>query len=145
MTRIDFYILPPSIDNTGSALAVVCKLCKKASASGSRVYVRTPERALAEDIGIALWSFEQGGFLSHEHFSGTPPEEPLPVVLIGEQEPPPSHHGILMNLGDDVPLYFSRFERVLEIVPGSPEHRASSRTRYKFYKDRGYELGTHNL
>jgi DNA polymerase-3 subunit chi len=67
-------------------------------------------------------------------------------VLIGDaEEPPTSHHGVLINLGEDVPVYFSRFERVLEIVPSQDDARASSRARFKFYRDRGYPLETHEL
>ena len=36
-------------------------------------------------------------------------------------------------------------DRVLEIVPATVADRSSSRTRFKFYRDRGYELSTHNL
>ena len=140
MTRIDFYILPDP-----EAVMTVCRLCDKAVASGARVYLRAPDPALRDELDGALWSFRQGGFVAHEFHDGAPVAEPQPMVLIGDVEPPASHHGILINLGADVPPYFSHFERVLEIVPARAEDRASSRDRYKFYRDRGYELGTHNL
>jgi DNA polymerase-3 subunit chi len=145
MTRIDFYILPEATQTNGDTVMTVCRLCEKAAASGARVYVRVPQPQLADEIDGALWSFKQGGFLSHERDSGKPSDDPQPTILIGNGEPPATHHGILFNLGADVPLYFSRFERVLEIVPASPADRASSRERFKFYRDRGYELKTNNL
>ncbi|MDB5971464.1 MAG: polymerase subunit chi [Hydrocarboniphaga sp.] len=145
MTRIDFYILPEATLPTGDTVMTVCRLCDKAVASGARVYLRAPEPRLAEEIDGALWSFRQGGFISHERDTGKLSEDPQPSILIGDGEPPATHHGILLNLGADVPLYFSSFDRVLEIVPASAADRASSRLRYKFYRDRGYEINTNNL
>ncbi len=146
MTRIDFYILPEAADGApASTVMTVCKLCDKAVGSGARVYLRAPQAAMVDDIDSALWTFRQGGFIAHERDSGAPLDDPQPAVLIGDGDPPATHHGVLLNLGDDVPLYFSRFERVLEIVPGSAANRASSRLRFKFYRDRGYELNTINL
>lgn len=143
MTRVDFYILPEGSGD--SAVMTACKLCDKAVDAGLKVYVNAPEAGLAEEFDGALWSYRQGGFISHERYQGRPPQEPLPAVLIGSEEPPETHHGALINLGLEVPTYFSRFERVLEVVAGTAEQRAKSRERYKFYRDRGYELKTHNL
>ncbi|MGQ0622399.1 MAG: DNA polymerase III subunit chi [Panacagrimonas sp.] len=140
MTRIDFYLLPED----GNAIAIACRLCEKAVAGGSRVYVRG-EGVVVDEVDGALWSFRQGGFIAHERFSGALIEEPLPPVLIGPGEPPDSHRDVMLNLGGDVPPWFSSFDRVLEIVPGDTEAKARSRERYRFYKDRGYELSTHNL
>ena len=56
------------------------------------------------------------------------------------------HHDILMNLDNERPAHFSRFERVLEIVSrDDTEDRAHARERLKFYRDRGYEIGTVDL
>lgn len=144
MTRIDFYILPEGGART-SPVMTACKLCEKATAGGHRVYAHVPDPAMAEDLDGALWSFQQGGFLTHERYDGEPLDEPLPAVLIGAVEPPETHHGVMLNLGLEVPDWFSRFERVLEIVAADAEGRAKSRERYKFYRDRGYELATHKL
>lgn len=142
MTRIDFYLLTDS-SPTNSSVIVACKLCDKAVEKGIKVYINAPDPAIAEDLDGALWSFRQGSFIAHEKFSGKLPEEPLPMALIGAIEPPPTHHGAMINLGLDVPAFFSRFERVLEVVPGDAEQKAKSRERYKFYRDRGYELKTY--
>ncbi|HEX6862895.1 MAG TPA: DNA polymerase III subunit chi [Thermoanaerobaculia bacterium] len=143
MTRVDFYLLPDEAGSAAGPVMTACKLCDKAVAAGHRVYVHVPDATLAEDFDGALWSFRQGGFIAHERHTGQAPEEPLPAVLIGHVEPPASHLGVMLNLGLDVPDHFSRFERVLEIVAGDPEGRAKSRERFKFYRDRGYELKTY--
>jgi len=140
MTRIDFYVLPET-ERDGALTA--CKLCDKAVSAGHRIYLHAPaETAVAlEDL---LWSFRQGSFISHERV-GAPLEPPLPAVLIGSAEPPADYHDVMINLSAEVPAFFSHFERVLEIVAGDAESRAASRSRYKFYRDRGYPLTSHKL
>lgn len=140
MTRVDFYLLSGA---AGSAVAAVCRLCEKAVGAGNRLYLRTGDADLAKELDGALWSFKQGGFIAHERHSGASIiEDPQPPVLIGDAEPPASHHGVLINLGDDVPTWFSSFERVLEVVPEEATQRARSRDRFRFYRERGYELKT---
>jgi DNA polymerase III subunit chi len=143
MTRIDFYILPEG--SSESAVVTATRLCDKAAAQGCHIYVHVPELSEAEDLDGVLWSLRQGSFLAHERYSGAAVADPVPAILIGTLEPPDSHHQVLINLGNEVPAYFSRFERVCEIVGGDAARRSRSRERYKFYRDRGYELQTHNL
>ena len=144
VTRIDFYILTEEFAAATSHVLTACKLCDKATAAGKRVFVYVPEAATADALDNALWTFRQGSFIAHERQAATI-EEPLPAVLIGASEPPTAYDGVMINLGLDVPEFFSRFERVLEIVDANPAARKGSRERYKFYRDRGYELATHNL
>jgi DNA polymerase-3 subunit chi len=144
MTRVDFYILPEGAKPPEGALMTACKLCDKAVGAGHRVYILAPDGDTVERIDSLLWSFRQGSFIAHER-AGTALEEPLPPVLIGSTEPPATHQEVLISLAPDVPTFFSRYERVLEIVDGDSAQRAKSRERYKFYRDRGYELASHNL
>ncbi len=142
MTRVDFYILPEQGDASDSAVMTACKLCDKAVNAGFHVYAHVPDSALATHFDGALWSFRQGSFIAHER-NIDQPSAPLPPVLIGDTEPPDTHLQILLNLGLEVPECFSRFERVLEIVAGDNHARTKSRERFKFYRDRGYELKTY--
>jgi len=67
-------------------------------------------------------------------------------VIIGQgEEPDPEHRDLLINLSDQVPLFFSRFERVAEIVGGNEAARKQARERFRFYRDRGYPLNSHEL
>ncbi len=142
MTRIDFYILPESATAADSQVMTACRLCDKACAAGKQVYVHAVG-AVSTEIDSALWTFRQGGFVAHERFDPSVElQPPIPAVLIGRAEPPDSHHDILINLDAEIPEFFSRFERVLEIVAGDPSQRASARAHYKYYRDRGYELNT---
>ncbi|MAY24842.1 MAG: DNA polymerase III subunit chi [Polycyclovorans sp.] len=141
MTRVDFYVLGAAV---ADPVATVCKLCDKAAAQGQKVYVRAPpDQQVALDG--ALWSTRQGSFIAHETWSGQAIAAPQPAVLMGEAEPPDTHLDVLVNLGTDIPAWFGRFERVLELVSGDAAQRAASRVRFKAYRDKGFPLQTHEL
>ena len=52
---------------------------------------------------------------------------------------------VLINLADEVPDFFSRYARVAEIVDADAIRREKGRERFRFYRDRGYQLQTHQL
>ena len=68
---------------------------------------------------------------------------PKALVRIGQEEPPHGPDELLINLGDDIPAFFDRFQRVCEVVP-APEVNAG-RARYSQYRRRGYPLHHHEL
>ncbi|HEU0196528.1 MAG TPA: DNA polymerase III subunit chi [Nevskiaceae bacterium] len=143
MTRVDFYLLAANDDRT--PVSIACQLCDKAIHQDQNVYVFAPDVDLAEALDAALWAFRAGRFIAHERYTGTDSSDVSPDVFIGDDAPPPSHHTIMINLAAETPAFFSQFERVLEIVPGEAVGREAARTRFRFYKDRGYALQTHPL
>jgi DNA polymerase-3 subunit chi len=64
-----------------------------------------------------------------------------PIVLTDKAEDV-CHYDLLINLDDEWPPFFSRFERLVEIVGTEEDNKVKARARYKFYKDRGYPLQT---
>jgi DNA polymerase III subunit chi len=52
---------------------------------------------------------------------------------------------VLLNLRAEWPPFFSRFQRLIEIVSRDEEDRAQARDRFRHYRDRGYEIRTHDL
>ena len=67
-------------------------------------------------------------------------------VLIGDREAPDGDHWqVLINREKTVPLFFSRFERVCEIVDQDPEVKAAGRERYRFDQELGYAIRLHDL
>lgn len=137
MTQIDFYT------HVGNKLQVACRLATKAHAQGLRVAVLCPDAALAQQFDRMLWSASPLTFVPH-----CPSTHALagrtPVVIDHEGVAPP-HDQVLLNLRDEWPQLFSRFERLIEIVSEDDDDRAAARSRYKFYRDRGYEIRTHDL
>lgn len=138
MTRIDFYILPA--EGGTDPVVAAARLCDKAVNAGHTLYALCPDAARLHALDDLLWTQRQGSFISHERLQRDPPKAPLPQVLLGDGEPPEGWQDVLLNLGTAVPVFFSRFDRLLEIVPGDADSRAQCRERFKFYRDRGYEL-----
>lgn len=147
MTRVDFYILPDADPAQRPLLA--CRLAEKAYGQGLKVYVHTATEGEALHLDELLWTFRDGSFLPHAIAKGTTDpasaeSESVPV-LVGHDHEPSTHMDVLINLDMEVPRFFGRFERVAELVDQRPEQLARSRERYRFYRERGYELNSHQL
>lgn len=141
MTRVDFYILGEQIRGDGFTLA--CRLAEKAWNQGRRVYLHTESAADADRMDRLLWTFRQGSFIPHGVSGKASPD--LNPVIVGHDEQAGEEHDVLINLATKVPPFFSRFERVAELIEPSPEKRQQGRLRYAFYRDRGYPLQTHTI
>ena len=141
MTRIDFYIL--STPSAQSRQLTACRLAEKAYSMDHTIYIHTRDREQASHLDNLLWTFRAGSFLPHEQH-GEAVNETVPII-IGHDNEPEYHNQVLINLDDNVPMFFSRFERVAEIIGADEESRAAGRERFRFYRERGYDLQTHNL
>lgn len=141
MTRVDFYLIDHDAD--GSQDFAVCKLAHKAFRLGHRIYILTPDSSHAQRLDRLLWIFSPGSFIPHG-LSREQADADLPV-LIGYDEPPATYEDVLIQLAPQVPECFSRFQRVAEVVNGATGDKALARERFRFYRDRGYALQTHNI
>jgi len=138
MTKVDFYIL-----GTGTREQLACRLSEKAYNLGNRVYIHTETAVQSKFMDELLWTFRDNSFVPHEQYTaGTESESP---IQIGCHESPESHCEVLINLGGEVPLFFSRFLRVAELVGTEQNAKKQGRDRFRFYRDRGYPLETHEL
>ncbi len=142
MTRIDFYILAAT--DSGARELFACRLVEKAYVQGHRVYIHVPDAHAAEQLDGLLWTFRAGSFLPHERIEAPDADAETPIH-IGWGDDPGSHDDVLVNLCRDVPLFFSRFQRVAEVIAGEDPEREAGRQRFRFYRDRGYDLKTHHV
>ena len=65
--------------------------------------------------------------------------------MIASDDTELTHHEALLNIGDDPPPFFSRFDALREVVSSGGDDRASARDRAKFYKSRGFDVQTHDM
>ena len=141
MTKVDFYLLTGQGQDAREAMAY--KLIEKIYRLNHKVYIHTESEQDSARIDDMLWTQNPGNFIPHElASSGNSPETP---IIIGHDLQAPHINDVLVNLTHEVPLFFSQFNRVAELVDADDTHKNLGRTRFKFYKDRGYELDTHNL
>lgn len=139
MTQVDFYLVPG--DAPENRLRFACRLTDKAYRLGNRVFIHTESAEQTRLLDDLLWTFQQNSFIPHDLYRDT---ANAPVLLAHDAEPDASSQ-VLINLAAEVPLFFSRFERVAELVNQDSEIRRAGRSRYSFYKERGYPLRTHEI
>lgn len=137
MTTIDFYF------NAGDRIAVACRLVAKAVQRDHRVLVYAPERELAQKFDRTLWTWQAVSFVPHCQAGDALAGETPVLICIEKQEQ--ENREILVNLGLECPPFFERHERLLEIVTQDEEDRRAGRSRYGFYRDRGYAIRNHDL
>jgi DNA polymerase-3 subunit chi len=144
MTDIDFYILDQEEPLARERLA--CRLAEKVYKLGRSVHIHTESLSASQQLDNLLWTFRDGSFVPHalaEQASEPPASSSAAPVTISHDHEPQQHTDVLINLAADVPLFFSRFDRVTEIV--GQQDKAAGRERFRFYRDRGYPLKSHNI
>ncbi|MFJ5446308.1 DNA polymerase III subunit chi [Methylobacillus methanolivorans] len=134
MTRVDFFF------NVPNKALHVADLSSRAAQRGRRLMVLTATQQEAEKLGTLFWSNPPIGFLPHCHATH-PRAAETPIIIDWRHDPLP-HDDILINLDSQYPPFFSRFKRLIEVVGLDEDDRAAARERYRFYRDRGYEIRT---
>jgi DNA polymerase-3 subunit chi len=143
MPRIDFYVL--SEDSPDATLRQACRIAELAFDRGERVFVRAPSPSLAQRLDDLLWSYSDRTFLPHELSTGGSASHERVMILVGVEVAPESHRQLLVNLADDIPGEADTCACIAEIVAVDPEKKKAARERFRVYRDRGYQLESHNL
>lgn len=145
MARVDFYIL--SSEDPDEFLRVACRVAEKAWRQGNRVRVESESTDALRRLDALMWTFKQESFLAHE-MEGENNDwqqlDPAPVVL-GTPAASTEAPDVLINLGRSVPMIAERCARVAEIISADPESKNLGRDRYRLYRDRGFDLDTHQI
>lgn len=137
MTEIDFCF------NVADKLGLVARYAGKAVRQESRLFIYTPHLQMTEHVRHMLWTHEQTSFLPHcGNEDRLAHETP---VIVDHAVDAPVHDEVLLNLCAAHPPFFSRFAKVIEIVGNDEEDKAGARERFRFYRDRGYEIRRHDM
>ena len=137
MTTIDFYT------HCADRFEVASKLVAKAWAQHGSVRVLTAGETFTAQLDAMLWKVPATGFLPHCRLGSALAAETPVVIDHALQHDGPA--AVLINLHPSPPPFFSRFERLVEIVGVDDADATAGRERWKFYKARGYEVRSHNL
>ncbi len=141
MTQIDFYVLADGSRSNRFSLA--CRLCEKIYHQGRRVLIHTGSAEETRHMDRLLWTFRQPSFVPHGAASAFDPA--TTPVLIADSDDVGDENDVLINLNLTVPSFFSRFDRVAEIIDQEPQVIDAGRERFRFYRDRGYPLQKHDI
>ena len=135
MTSISFYKVG---GDHSVAAALVCQLIYKAAERGQQVLCLVNDERRAQALSEQLWAVEAHAFVAH----GRELDEPIAITCGSE---PGDHHDLLINLREQTPNWFSRFERVVELIHSEANFQQAKREQFAFYKQRGYPLDYHDL
>lgn len=139
MTDIEFHV------NVPDKLLYSCRLLRKAYRSGAQAVV-TAEPDILQQLDQLLWSYSATEFLPHCRSDSSPQTVAATPILVADQLdacPPGSAGSVLINLGQQVPAGFERFERFIEVASIEEGDRLAARERWKYYRERGYSLKRH--
>ena len=137
MTQIDFYT------NIVDKLGTACRIVAKAYGLKHRVVICCPDAETGQQVDRLLWTSPATGFVPHcAASSALAASTPVIIDHAGVE---PLHDELLVNLRSEWPAFFSRFERLIEIVSVDDQDRQHARERFRFYRDRGYDIRTHDL
>jgi len=139
LTQIFFY--HGAADRIAAAAGLIVKAC----AQKKPLLVYAPDPQVADALDRALWVGNPTGFVPHVR-ADAPLAGETPVLIaasldaLPQDTPQIPRHERLMNLSAEVPPGFARFASVIEVVSEEAAIRQPARERFKFYKDRGYEV-----
>ena len=135
MTRVEFFF------NVEDKLQKLAELSEKAIAKNVKLLMFTKNKEAAAEIQQYLWSLPQQFLPNYLATDALASAAPIVVDWQGEKL---FHDEVLVNLQHSQPLFFSRFRRLIEIVGVDEADKADARVRYKFYRDRGYEIKSYD-
>ena len=139
--QVDLYLLkgvhPQALYRT------VCRLAEKAFGMGHRIYIHAASQSECVQLDDMLWTFKDGSFIPHAMYPA--PSGDRSPVLIGHEHEPRGEWSLLINLRDEIPAFFQRFQRIAEIVDEDPHRRAAGRRRYAAYRDQDMTPTVHEL
>ena len=138
MTRIEFY---SNVDDKPSLLA---SLVEAALLKRRQVTVLTEDIDSANQLSNNLWQQNATSFLphamaDHAHAAKTPVVIACKTNAAGQLDAI-TQDELLINLSAQQPPFFSRFTHLVEMVGNDEADKQNGRIRYKFYRDRGYEI-----
>ncbi|NOT14207.1 MAG: DNA polymerase III subunit chi [Methylotenera sp.] len=132
MTRIEFF------SNVPDKYVKIAELCDKAVAKGRQLTIIVQNNNIAQQLQQQLWQHSSTSFLPSAHLEDTTSKF-APIIF---QTHTNTHiqDDVLINCHHETPAFFSRFRYLVELVGTDESDKVAARTRYRFYRERGYEI-----
>jgi DNA polymerase III subunit chi len=140
VARVDFYLLSEAGEQARWRCA--CRLAEKAAELGQRVFIRTASAAESTKLDELLWTYSEKVFLPHE-VAQQPSHQLVKVVI--HDDASTAACDVLINLSTQAVQALPAAERIAEVVDADESAKRAARERYRFYREQGWALETHNL
>lgn len=138
MTEVFFHF------NAPERLGYCCRLLRKVYGMGLRVGV-VGAPTLLEQLDRQLWAFSRQDFIAHCLANAPPTMRAASPIVLAPDCSMLEHRQVLLQLADEPPAGFDRFERVIEVVSTDPAERQLARQRWQHYTALGYALKRHDV
>src|SRR5947208_7246945 len=136
MTQIDFFT------HVAQPLKLAARIIAKAYRTHGSVRALAPDAETAHALDRLLWLDPPLSFLPHCRMdSAIASETPIWIDERLEHSGPAA---VLLNLHPEPPPFFSRFERLAEVVSSDEAQIVAGRARFRLYREGGYELRQHD-
>ena len=135
MTRVEFFF------NVEDKLKKLVELSEKAIEKNIRVMILTDDEAAAVSTQQYFWQQSEAFLPNCGTTDGLAKQTP---IIIDYKADASIHDDVLISLQHPQPTIFSRFKRLIEIVGTDEADKVLARSRYKFYRDRGYEIRSYD-
>lgn len=132
MTRIDFYF------NVANKQQMIADLVQSAVHKRRQVTICVADESSATNISADLWQHKPESFLPNVLTNDVVAAQTS--VLIHWQDNASLQDDMLINLTVNKPTFFSQFTQLIELVGDDEQDKIAARVRFKFYRDRGYEI-----
>lgn len=137
MTHVEF------LHGAPDRIQAAAQWLQQAWARRQAVLVYVPDAEAATRLDRVLWTQPQLSFLPHCR-ADAPLAAETPILLTDHLDAP-AQENCLLNLSNELPPTFSRFEQVIEIVSTDDTDKLPARERFKFYRERGYPLESRDI
>jgi DNA polymerase III subunit chi len=139
---VTFYVVEEP--SSTARLRVACRITEKAFRAGQNVLIWHTDPTELATLDELLWTFgDDRSFIPHERvMPGTVCEAP---VLLTTSDAPEAGIDVLINLAPEVPGLAARAARIVEIIDGDAGRRETGRSRFKAYRERGWQPVSHSL
>lgn len=141
MTRISF--LHGAGDRIQSAAQWLRQAWDLREAAHFSVLVYVPDAEQSARLDRMLWTQPALSFVPHCR-ADAPLADETPILLTDRIDNP-AQESCLLNLSNELPATFSRFEQLVEIISTADVDRLPARERFKFYRDRGYAIASRDI
>ena len=142
--QVDFYVLAtPGLD----ARQLACRLALMSWERGHHTTVVADSGAAAREIDELMWKSPSGRFLAHAlDTENKASSAPVVITLMSAlNEARFKEAEVVINLCPEPVPEPGRFKRLLEIVPQQDVERASSRQKFRVYRDQGISPRMHEI
>jgi DNA polymerase-3 subunit chi len=137
VTRVEF------LHGAPDRLAAAAEWLRQAWQRRQPALVYVPGAEQADRLDRLLWIQPATSFVPHCSLDSSLATE-TPIVLARSLDQVP-FDSCLVNLGDELPPSFARFEQLVEIVSTDDADRLPARERFRFYRERGYQLDARDI